>query len=141
MFHTEKYDATEEKKEKIIFFTIQYYGQESIIFTSRVKKICQELLSNLVIQFCFRKNMSLKSVFLPKPKGNDGRRKNKNLVYSIPCLDCDTVYVDETSRLKVTRMNEHKAKIKSLSSDSNLVEHILENNHRFDFSNTHLETD
>jgi hypothetical protein len=88
--------------------------------------------------------MSLKSIFLPKLKEKDENRKNKNLVYSIPCMDCDKVYIGETSRMKDTRMNEHKAKIKSLSSDSKLVEHILEHNHKFDFSNTltlALETD
>ncbi len=32
-------------------------------------------------------------------------------------------------------MNEHKAKIRSLSSDSRLVEHIIKHKHKFDFSN------
>ncbi len=38
--------------------------------------------------------------------------------------------------MKDIRMNEHKAKIRLLSSDSKLVEHILEYKHSFDFSNT-----
>lgn len=77
-------------------------------------------------------------------KGNDGNRKNKNLIYSIPLMNCDKVYIGETSRMKETRVNEHKAKIRSLSSDSKLVKHILEHKHKFDFSNTltlALETD
>ena len=72
--------------------------------------------------------MSLNSIFLPKLKGKDENKKNKNLVYSIPCMDCDKVYIGETSRIKDTRINEHKAKVKSLSSDSKIVEHILEHN-------------
>jgi sugar-specific transcriptional regulator TrmB len=144
MSHTEKNNTSNEKRKKVIFFTIQYYGQESIIFAARVKKICQKLLPHLVIQFCFRKHMSLKSIFLPKLKGKDENKKNKNLVYSIPCMDCDKVYIGETSRMKDTRMDEHKAKVKLLSSDSKIVEHILEHNHKFDFSNAStlaLETD
>lgn len=125
----------DQENRKTIFFTIQYYGHESIIFASRVKKICQRLIPNLTIQFCFKKHRSIKSIFLPKLKGKDEKKKNKKLVYSIPCIDCDKIYIGETSRMKDTRMNEHKAKIKSLSSDSKLVEHILEHNHKFDFSN------
>ena len=88
--------------------------------------------------------MSLKSIFLPKLKGKDENKNRKNLIYSIPCVDCDKVYIGETSRMKETRMNEHKAKVKSLSSDSKIVEHILEHKHNFDFSNAStiaLETD
>ncbi|CAF4258835.1 unnamed protein product [Rotaria sp. Silwood2] len=80
--------------------------------------------------------MSLKSIFLPKLKGIDEDKKKKNLVYSIPCMYCDKVYIEETSRMKVTRMKEQRAKIKTLSSDSKLVEHILKYKHNIDFSNT-----
>ena len=37
--------------------------------------------------------------------------------------------------MKGTRMNEHKAKARLLSADSKIVQHILEHNHSFDFSN------
>ena len=80
--------------------------------------------------------MSLKSIFLPKLKGTDENRKNKDLVYSTPCKDCDTVYIGETGRMKATRINEHTSKVKTLSSDSRIVEHILKYKHKFYFSNT-----
>ena len=122
--------------KKIIFFIIKYYGQESIIFASRVKKLCRQLLPNIIVQFAFKKHMSLKSLFLSKLKGTDENRKNKNLVYSIPCNDCDKVYIGETGRMRNTRINEHKSKIRTLSSDSKIVQHILNFKHKFDFSNT-----
>ena len=74
---------------KTIFFTIKYYGQESVVFASKIKKYCRKLIPNLDIQFAFKKNMSLKSVFLPILKGTDENKKKKNLVYSIPCSDCE----------------------------------------------------
>ena len=135
MSQTENNNNASNERKKVIFLPIQYYGQESIVFASRVKKICQKLLPTLDIQFCFRKHMSLKSIFLPKLKGKDEKKTNKNLVYSIPCTGCDKVYIGETSRMKETRMNEHKAKARLLSADSKIVEHILEHNHSFDFSN------
>ena len=126
----------ESSNNKVIFFTIKYYGQESIVFASRIKKFCRQLLPNVRIQFAFKKHMSLKSIFLPKLKGTDENRKNKNLVYSIPCKDCDTVYIGETGRMKETRINEHRSKIRTLASDSKIVEHILKYKHNFDFSST-----
>ena len=125
----------ENRNSKVIFFTIKYYGQESIVFASRIKKFYRQLLPNLRIQFAFKKHMSLKSIFLPKLKGIDENRKNRNLIYSIPCKDCDTVYIGETGRMKEIRINEHKSKVKTLSSDSKIVEHILKYKHKFDFSN------
>ena len=134
----------DNNNRKTIYFTIKYYGQESVVFASKVKKYCKKLISNLDIQFAFKKNMSLKSVFLPILKGTDENRKKKNLVYSIPCLDCDRVYIGETSRMKETRMKEHKANIRTLATKSELVEHILTHKHQFDFMNTQtlaFETD
>ena len=51
-------------------------------------------------------------------------------------MDCDKVSIGETSRMKETRMKEHKDKIETLWSDSKLVEHILKYKHNIDFSNT-----
>jgi hypothetical protein len=122
--------------KKVIFFTIKYYGQESIVVASRVKKFCRKLLPSVIVQFAFKKHMSLKSIFLPKLKGLDESKKTKKLVYSIPCQDCDKVYIGETNRMKETRMREHKSNIRKLSSDSKLVEHILKYKHSFDFTST-----
>ena len=131
---------TTKDNKQVIFFTTRYYGQESVIFAARVKKLCRRLVPNLTVQFAFKKNMSLKNIFLPKLKGTDENRKNANLVYSIPCMDCEKVYIGETSRARETRIKEHQAKLRKLSSDSKLVEHVLEHNHRIDFSKTETLT-
>ena len=124
-----------DKDKKTIFFTMKYYGQESVIFASRVKKSIKKLLPNLTVQFAFKKHISIKSIFLPILKGKDEKKKEKNLVYSIPCKDCQKTYIGETARMKDTRMKEHKAKIRTLASDSKIVEHILKHKHDFDFDN------
>ncbi|CAM4873605.1 unnamed protein product [Rotaria socialis] len=118
----------------IIYFTIAYYGQESLVFAARVKRICKKLAPNLNIQFAFRKHLSLKRIFLPILKGKDESKEKKNLIYSIPCSNCEKVYIGETSRMRETRMAEHRSKIKTLASDSKLVEHIEQHKHKFDFS-------
>ncbi|CAF2071453.1 unnamed protein product [Rotaria magnacalcarata] len=118
----------------IIYFTIAYYGQESLVFAARVKRICKKLAPNLNIQFAFKKHLSLKRIFLPILKGKDESKEKKNLVYSIPCSNCKKIYIGETSRMSETRMAEHRSKIKTLASDSKLVEHIEQYKHKFDFS-------
>jgi len=45
---------------KLIYFTMSYYGQESLIVTSRIREICRKLLPQLQIHFAFKKNLSLK---------------------------------------------------------------------------------
>ena len=65
-----------KKDDKIMFFTITYYGQESLIFAARIKKICKNLIPNTRIQFAFKKHLSLKHIFLSSLKGRDESRIN-----------------------------------------------------------------
>lgn len=123
------------KEDNITFFTITYYGQESLIFAAWIKKICEKLLPSRKIQFAFKKHLSLKHIFLPSLKGRDESKANKKLVYSIPCSDCDKVYIGETNRKIETRIAEHQTKIRTLGSDSKIVEHILQKGHQFDLTN------
>ena len=46
MSHTKK---DENKSKNIIFFTVKYYKQESIVFASRVEEFCCQLLPNATI--------------------------------------------------------------------------------------------
>lgn len=126
---------TNNNNNNIVYFTIAYYGQESLVYAARIKRICKKLVPNLNIQFAFKKHLSLKGIFLPILKGKDESKVNKNLIYSIPCSNCNKVYIGETSRMRETRMAEHQAKIRTLASDSKLVEHIEQHKHKFDFSN------
>ena len=98
---------TNKKEKRTIYFTITYYGNESLIFASRVKRICKKLLPNVNVQFAFKKYISLKKIFLPILKGKDEQKTKKKLVYSIPCQNCDKVYIGETGRMKERKMTEH----------------------------------
>ena len=88
-----KSETKEIKKEKRrIYFTTAYDGQESLVFASRIRRICKKLLPNVNIQFAFKKNLGLKRIPLSILKVKDEQKTMKNLVYSIPCLNCDKVY-------------------------------------------------
>jgi arginyl-tRNA--protein-N-Asp/Glu arginylyltransferase len=64
------------------------------------------------------------------------RKRIKKLVYKIPCMNCNKCYIGETRREKSTRMKEHQKGIKKMSDSSNIVKHITEHKHSFNFNQT-----
>ncbi|XP_015121828.1 uncharacterized protein LOC107044460 [Diachasma alloeum] len=76
---------------------------------------------------------------------------NSNIIYSIPCGDCDGVYIGQTKRYIRTRIDEHKNGIvtsKKIKTDKNrhnkepnhtaLTKHQLDTGHNFSFSDTKI---
>lgn len=68
-----------------------------------------------------------------------------NIVYQIPCKECDKVYVGQTGRYLKTRVTEHKRDmtnilnpIKRKENNTALAEHTLETLHPFDFNNVKI---
>ena len=129
-----KKQAAPPQKEKSFFFTMTYYGHESVVFAARMRKVFRKFLPLVKVHFAFRKHQTLKNIFLPIMKGKDESKKEKRLVYSIPCKQCEYVYVGQTERRKEKRMQEHKSNIRRLAANSKLVEHIEKYHHEFDFS-------
>ncbi|CAF1181268.1 unnamed protein product [Didymodactylos carnosus] len=98
---------------RTIYFTMPYYGRESIIFTAHVKKACKRLMPLVKVNFAFRKTLTIKSAYLPLLKGNDASKKLKKLVYKVGCKNCDRVYVGETARERKTKMDEHARDVRN----------------------------
>ena len=59
-----------------------------------------------------------------------------NVVYMIPCQDCDKVYIGETSKTIKSRITEHKNAIKRQDPRSLPATHVTNNDHRFDWTKT-----
>ncbi|CAF4410745.1 unnamed protein product, partial [Didymodactylos carnosus] len=76
-------------KMKSVFFTLPYYGRETLILGQRIKKLARQLMPTVDMKMAYRKTLTLQNVFLPLQKGLDITEKEKNLVYFIPCMDCD----------------------------------------------------
>ena len=75
----------------------------------------------------------MKNIFLLIQKGDDKVKKEKELVYKIACNKRKMFYIGESSREKSTRMKEHQRDIRSLSNLSNIVRHVTEHKHSFNF--------
>ncbi|UYV75456.1 hypothetical protein LAZ67_13000335 [Cordylochernes scorpioides] len=73
----------------------------------------------------------------PITKSTDQKQK-KDLVYQIPCLNCNSVYIGETSRDLSIRIKEHQRNISKLNPNSLIVDHVRETGHTPDFNNTRI---
>jgi predicted GIY-YIG superfamily endonuclease len=124
--------------KKTVFFSLAYYGHETVILASKIRKVCQRMLPHVNLHIAFKKQNSLKQIFLPLQRGIDETKKTKNVVYKIPCKDCNLVYVGETSRDRNTRMKEHAADIRKNKATSDIAKHMNSFHHSADF--THVET-
>ena len=125
-------NQTPNKKPTLTFLT-SYYGQESMIFAKRLKRTFQKFLPLLQIRIAFRKNPSLKSIFLGIQKGQDVTKKIKKVVYKILCSNYDKCYIGETIREEPARMKEHKKNIRYNSESSHIAKHANKEKHSFDF--------
>ena len=63
------------------------------------------------------------------------KEEQKNLVYEIPCNDCDSCYVGMTQRKVGVRMKEHKKAVKMKDKRSALTRHSLDNGHSLNIDN------
>ena len=57
--------------------------------------------------------------------------ERKEVIYSIPCSDCDKVYIGETKRGLEVRTKEHKKNVEKASiTTSEIAKHCWEEGHR-----------
>ena len=59
-------------------------------------------------------------------------------VYTVPCFDCDKIYVGQTGRNFETRLNEHKAAVRLGNLNNACFKHQNDVNHAIDWKNSKL---
>ena len=106
-----------------------------MILASQMRKTCQKLLPHIDLHVSFKKPHTLKQTFLPVQKGLDEGKKNKEIIYKIPCKNYDLVYIGETARDRTTRMKEHQTALKKNLADSDLAKHVNNEKTEADFTN------
>jgi hypothetical protein len=63
-----------------VFFTLAYYGHETMIQASPVRKVCQKLLPHIHPHVALKKQHTLKQTFLPIQKDLDPSKKSKKII-------------------------------------------------------------
>lgn len=82
-----------------------------------------------------------KNALFTKCKDKTPTEFKSGIVYSIPCAQCESIYIGQTKQYLVTRMKQHANDVKKLTTQSNktaLVEHCKVNNHNFNFDNVSI---
>ena len=72
----------------------------------------------------------------PFPQFRPSIERQPNVVYKIPCADCDWCYVGETGRCFETRKKEHIRNVITCAYGSNIAKHAWSFDHRIDFVNS-----
>ena len=95
----------------------------------------KRVLALLNIRTCFKPHKTLREL-LVHPKDFIQDNQKKGVVYSIPCEDCDSVYVGQTGRTLEHRMKEHKRALCLLDDNiSAVAEHSIKQEHRINWEN------
>ena len=74
----------------------------------------------------FKYDSTVKSLLVK----NSNHHNNKAGVYSVPCEDCNLVYIGETGRDWEVRMKEHKYAFKTCNMNNAIFYHATENDHK-----------
>ena len=75
----------------------------------------RRVLNNCVIKVALKPFRTLGHVFA-KPKDRFPTDRKTHAVYSIPCCDCEKVYLGQTRRQFCTRLKEHQRAVYNFNS-------------------------
>lgn len=82
-----------------------------------------------------QKNVKNIGQLYTKLKDKDDLNKVSNVVYSIPCYNCNNKYIGQTSRTLNSRITLHKSDCKTRKRTCALSEHAMDTGHNLDFNN------
>ena len=60
-------------------------------------------------------------------------KKEKGVIYEVPCKDCECVYTGETSRTLEKQLSEHKNAVKKHDTKNGIAVHSWANQHQVDW--------
>ena len=58
--------------------------------------------------------------------------KKKGVVYEVPCMDCEQVYIGEIGRTIQKRVTEHKTAVRKYNKNNGIAVHAWREDHRID---------
>ena len=59
--------------------------------------------------------------------------RKKEVVYEVPCMDCDSKYIGETGRNLQKRLMEHKAAVRKGDRKNGIAVYLQDHDHRVDW--------
>jgi len=128
---TNKKKSANDDNEEPKGIAILPYVKET---TERISRV----LSRYKVKTCVKPYKTLRDS-LSKPKDPIEKQQQTGVVYSIPCNECDTVYIGETKRALRTRQKEHQAAVRlNQPEKSALANHALSSGHNINWLETSI---
>ena len=104
-------------------------GFAIVPYIQRIAEPIRRVLNNCGIKVALKPFQTLGHIFA-KPKDRVPTDQKTHAVYSIPCGDCEKVYLGQTKRQFCTRLKEHQRTVSNFnSSKSALAGHVCETSH------------
>jgi len=85
--------------------------------TDKFKNIASNIKAKLVSFFSLNKLRRI----IKAQKDTLSQGFNKNIVYKLPCKDCDATYVGQTKRKLNTRISEHRKDINKKTGKHSVI--------------------
>jgi hypothetical protein len=124
-------------------------GSLVVPFVKEMQPALVSLCARLNLKLLYKRTVNLGNLLAPRRPAVD-RMQQKNVVYRISCMQCESSYVGQTKRSLATRVKEHRKSVEaamvSLSvnrmgkNDTGLPAHCLDTGfrHQFDFENVEV---
>ncbi|XP_071580549.1 uncharacterized protein [Temnothorax nylanderi] len=123
-------DASSSLTCETKYFTVPYVK----CMSDRFKNIAKDLYLDMAYSVAH----PLKK-FIKTGKDNLDKLAHSNVVYKIPCRECEATYVGQTKRQLKTRVKEHRSDINKNSGSPLVIScHRLETDHDFDWDNVEI---
>ena len=90
-----------------------------------------QMIRPLGIKIIFTYKSCLKDVLIKNSPSN-----NNNIIYKIPCLNCNSVYIGQTSKSLEIRVKQHKYNFRTAQQNSACFKHSFETDHRIDWESS-----
>ena len=98
----------------------------------------RRVLTPLGVKVVFRPLRTLRQI-LVHPKDPVPIKERNGVVYSIPCVECSSVYIGQTGRSLKQRISEHRRALKNGDiQTSALAEHVFKTGHAVDLSQSEV---
>ena len=104
--------TVEEERQKVIFLPYVHS------LSQKIEKICRPL----GIKTIFKSSNTLRQSLVHVKNSIPDERK-KGVVYEIPCMDCEQVYIGETGRTMQKRVTEHKTAVRKYDKNNGIAVH------------------
>ena len=119
-------DSEETEEEELV-------GHVNLPYVKGTSEILRRILQSHKIRSTFYSKDTLRKS-LSHPKDPISVELQNNVVYKIPCNDCNAIYIGESKRSLKTRSKEHQYAVRAGHTDKNeIADHCWEHGHRFDF--------